>query len=137
MAYSWITPKINWASGDFCTHVDVNRILNNILYLYEQIGITPLHPTFTPTLVSSNYLTYIGYNWVQEEVFHLYGLIGGLSDYSYIPNKTINSSPWGSADLNTLESLLLECKDIVDEGDYILNYIYAGAGMYCDNDDLI
>lgn len=137
MAYSWITPKTNWQSGDFFTYVDINRILNNILYLYDAIGVTPLHPTYLPTWTSANYLYVAGYNWVQEEVFQLYGLIGGTSDYQFIFNKTINSAPWGSTDLNTIESILLECKDIVDEGNYILNYVYAGAGMYCDNDDLI
>ena len=137
MSYSWITPKTNWQSGDFCTYVDVNRIRNNILYLYEAIGVTPLHPTMLPNLTVNHWLSYTGYNWIQEEVYHLYSLIGCDTEYPFIYNKTINSSPWSSTDLNTIESILLECKDIVDEGNYILNYVYAGAGMYCDNNDLI
>ena len=137
MAYSWITPKTNWQSGDFCTYVDVNRIRNNILYLYEVIGVTPLYPTMLPNLTANHGLTVTGYNWIQEEVYQLYGLIGCNSEYPFIYNKTINSSPWSSTDLNTIESILLECKDIVDEGDYILNYVYAGAGTYCSNNDLL
>jgi hypothetical protein len=90
-----------------------------------------------PTLTVSLSLTVNGYNYTQEEVYHLYGLLGCTGEYPFIFNKTQNSAPWGSTDLNTIESILLECKDIVDEGDYILNYVYAGAGMYCDNNDLI
>ena len=137
MAYSWITPKTNWQSGDYCTYVDINRIWNNLLYLYENIGVTPPHPTMLPTVGASSWLTIAGYNYTQEEVYQLYGLLGCTGEYPFIFNKTQNSAPWGSTDLNTIESILLECKDIVDEGDYILNYVYAGAGMYCDNDDLI
>lgn len=137
MAYSWITPKTNWTSGDFCTYVDANRIRNNILYLYEVIGVTSLHPTMLPNLGAYNWLTVTGYNWIQEEVYHLYSLIGCENEYPFIYNKTINSSPWGSTDLNTIESILLECKDIVDSGNYTLNYIYAGDDMYCNNDALL
>ena len=137
MAYSWITPKTNWQSGDYCTYVDINRIWNNLLYLYETIGVTPPHPTMLPTLTVSLSLTVSGYNHTQEEVYQLYGLLGCTGEYPFIFNKTVNSAPWGSTDLNTIESILLECKDIVDEGNYILNYVYAGAGMYCDNNDLI
>ena len=137
MAYSWITPKTNWQSGDFFTYVDANRIRNNILYLYDAIGVTPLYPTMLPDLIVNSYLTYNGYNYIQEEVFHLYGLLGCTSDYQYILNKTINSSPWSSTDLNTIDSLLLECYDIVDSGDYTLNYAYTGTEMYADNDVLL
>lgn len=137
MAYSWITPKTNWQSGDFCTYVDVNRIRNNILYLYEAISVTPLYPTMLPNLTVSNWLTVTGYNWIQEEVYYLYSLIGCENEYPFIYNKTINSSPWSSTDLNTIESILLDCKDIVDSGNYTLNYIYSGADMYCNNDALL
>lgn len=137
MAYSWITPKTNWQSGDFCTYVDVNRILNNILYLYDEIGVTALYPTWTPTNTVNNYLYPTGYNWIQEEVYQLYGLIGCTSEHPFIYNKTWNSAPWGSVDLNTIESILLECKTIVDSGDYTLNYVYAGTEMYCSDNDLI
>lgn len=137
MAYSWITPKTNWQSGDFCTYADVNRILNNILYLYEAIDVTPLVPTLLPNLAANNWLSYIGYNHIQEEVYRLYSLIGCDTEYPFIYNKTINSSPWSSTDLNTIESILLDCKEIVDSGDYSLNYTYAGADMYCNNDALL
>ena len=137
MAYSWITPKTNWQSGDFCTYVDINRILNNILYLYDEIGVTALYPTWTPNNTVTNYLYPTAYNWIQEEVYQLYGLIGCTSVYPFIYNKTWNSAPWGSVDLNTLESILLECKTIVDSGDYELNYVYAGTEMYCSDNDLI
>lgn len=134
---AWTTPKTNWQSGDYCTYVDINRIWGNLLYLYNEIGVTPPHPTMQPTLTASANLTVNGYNYTQEEVYHLYGLLGCTGEYPFIFNKTQNSAPWGSTDLNTIESILLECKDIVDEGNYILNYVYAGAGMYCDNNDLI
>lgn len=137
MAYSWITPKTNWQSGDYCTYVDINRIWNNLLYLYDAIGVTPPHPTMTPTLTVTASLTVSGYNRTQKEVYQLYGLLGCMGEYPFIFNKTQNSAPWSSTDLNTIESILLECKYIVDEGNYILNYVYAGAGMYCDNNDLI
>ena len=137
MAYSWITPKTNWQSGDFCTYVDINRILNNILYLYDEIGVTALYPTWTPTNTVTNYIYPPGYNYIQEEVYQLYGLIGCTSVYPFIYNKTWNSAPWGSVDLNTIESILLECKTIVDSGDYELNYVYAGTEMYCSDNDLI
>ena len=137
MAYSWITPKTNWSSGDFCTHVDINRIRNNILYLYEQIDVTPIYPTMLPTLDAGNYLYVNGYNHIQEEVYQLYDLLGCTGEYPFIFNKTLNSAPWGSTDLNTIESILLECKDVVDSGDYTLNYVYAGSGTYCSNNDLL
>lgn len=137
MAYSWITPKTNWQSGDYCTYVDINRIRNNILYLYEAVGVTPLHPTMLPTLTVGTVLTVTGYNRIQEEFYQLYGLLGCTGEYPFIFNKTLNSAPWGSTDLNTIESILLECYDIVDSGDYMLNYVYAGAGTYCSNNDLL
>jgi len=137
MAYSWITPKTNWQSGDFCTYRDVNRIRNNILYLYEVIGVTPLYPAALPNLTVNVGLTVDGFNYVQTEVYHLYDLIGCITEYPFIYNKTINSSPWSSTDLNTIESILLDCKTIVDSGNYTLNYTYAGADMYCNNDVLI
>ena len=134
---AWTTPKTNWQSGDYCTYVDINRIWGNIAYLYNAIGVTQLHPSLTPNLTVSSTLSLDDYNFTQEEVFYLYDLLGGLSDYTFIFNKSINSAPWGSADLNTLESLLLECKDIVDSGNYTLNYVYAGAGTYCSDNDLL
>lgn len=134
---AWTTPKTNWTSGNFFTYVDCDRILENILYLYAAIGVTPLYPTFLPNHSYGSYLYYAGYNHIQEEVFHLYGLIGGTSDYQYIRHKRINSSPWSSTELNIIESLLLECKQIVDGGDYILNYAYTGTEMYANDNALL
>ena len=31
---AWSTPKTNWASGEFFTYADYNRITENIEYLY-------------------------------------------------------------------------------------------------------
>ena len=33
MAEEWITPKTNWTSTDFINIADVNRIVNNLLFL--------------------------------------------------------------------------------------------------------
>ena len=137
MAYSWITPKTNWTSGDFCTEIDFNRIINNILYLYDEISLAPLYPDLLPTLTPSDFVTYDLCNSIKEEVYQLYAWIDGMSDYSYISNKTVNSSPWGSSELNTIESILLNCKEILDSGEYVLNYAYAGIEMYGDNNVLI
>lgn len=32
---AWITPKTNWVSTDYVNVSDINRIKNNILYLYD------------------------------------------------------------------------------------------------------
>lgn len=137
MAYSWITPKTNWKSGDFCTYRDINRIINNILYLYEAISVTPLYPDYLPVNQANYWMNENSFNRAQREVYQLYGLIGCNSEYPFIYNKTNNSSPWSSTDLNTIESILLDCKDIVDSSNYTLNYVYAGADMYCNNDALL
>lgn len=128
---AWTTPKTNWASGDFFTYVDWNRIGGNIDYLYDAIGITPLYNISTNATYSS-YKEYDDFNEVQADVFHLYEMIVG-SDYQTIPNKTINSSPWSSTELNIIESLLLECKQKVEPG----FYIYAGTELYADDNVLI
>ena len=133
---AWSTPKTNWTSGDFCTYVDINRIFGNIDYLYNAIGVTPLHG-LQPNLGVTATLTVDRCNYTQEEVFNLYNLIGCTSEYDFIFNKTINSTPWSSSDLNTIESILLECKNIVDSGDYSINLDYAGTELYADNDSLL
>lgn len=133
---AWTTPKTNWASGDFCTYDDINRIIGNIDYLYNEIGITSLHGLL-PNLGVTATLTAERCNYIQEEVFNLYNLIGVTFEYEFIYNKTINSSPWSSGDLNTIESILLECKNIVDSGDYSINLDYAGTELYADNDALM
>ena len=134
---AWSTPKTNWTSGDFCTYVDMNRIVANIKYLYNEIGIAELYPSMMPVMTANGTLTYTRCNQIQEEVYQLYGLLGCTGEYPFIFNKTINSSPWSSTDLNTIESILLECKNIVDSGDYSINLDYAGTELYADNDSLL
>lgn len=131
---AWITPKTNWTSGDFCTYVDINRIITNIKYLYNEIGVAELYPSLRPVMTANSVMTYTRCNQIQEEVFSLYNLIGCTSEYQFIFAKNLNSTPWGSVDLNTIESVLLECKNVVDSGDYTLNYVYAGDGLYCSNE---
>lgn len=131
---AWITPKTNWTSGDFCTYVDINRIITNIKYVYSEIGVAELYPSLRAVMRANSTLTDTRCNQIQEEVFSLYNLIGCTSEYQFIFAKNLNSTPWSSADLNTIENILLECKNIVDSGDYTLNYVYAGDGLYCSNE---
>ena len=111
---AWSTPKTNWASGDFFTYADYNRITENIDYLYawydtniEEIE-SPV--TFT-TKTASDFLQDIGYNEVHAALLYLYENTGAYFSYQPLIDKDEYSMPWTSVELNNIENMCLQFKD--------------------------
>ena len=111
---AWSTPKTNWASGDFFTYTDYNRIIENIEYLYTycntNIGYIGTPYTFT-TKTASGFLYDTEYNTVHDALRYLYENTGAYFAHEVLRDKNEYSMPWTSAELNNIENMCLEFKD--------------------------
>ena len=114
---AWSTPKTNWASGDFFTYVDYNRIVENIEYLYTycntNIGYIGTPYTFT-TKTASGFLYDTEYNTVHDALRYLYENTGAYFSHDALIDKSEYSMPWTSAELNNIENMCLQFKDYFD-----------------------
>ncbi len=108
---AWITPKTNWASGEFFTYADYNRITGNIDHLYDayntNVGYIDKPYNFT-TKTASDYLFDTGYNEVHDALMYLYNTSGASFAHDPLINKDEYSMPWTSAELNNIENMCLE-----------------------------
>ena len=111
---AWSTPKTNWASGEFFTYEDYNRITENIEYLYAYCN-TNIGYIGTPydfdTKTASDYLFDTGYNEVHDALRYLYENTGAHFAHDALVDKDEYAMPWSSAELNNIENMCLEFKD--------------------------
>lgn len=114
---AWSTPKTNWASGEFFTYTDYNRITGNIDYLYTfyntNIGYIDTPYTFTTKSVS-DYLTDTEYNEVHAALRYLYENTGAQFTHDALMDKDEYAMPWSSAELNNIENMCLEFINFFD-----------------------
>lgn len=137
--YTWRDPVTNRSSGlERMTHEDMNRITQNLAWLYTQcleIGITP-----TGSIISKR-------DWTQNDIItasfwaELLTCLSNVCDaIQYTPSQVANNQMYYT-NINTVETIEFSCYDIISAYERIPNlnhyigdkwgsaYRYAGDPM--------
>lgn len=109
---TWTTPKTNWVGTDYFTATDWLRIVGNVEYIADDLGIA-----YTPYTVVSDgqtLLTASDRNTVTDMLETLYSALNASWERGYVAPRIDYGSPWNSRDLNIIENMLLNMKEQID-----------------------
>ena len=130
---AWITAVTDWSSDDYYNYSDLNRVENNIDYVYHELillGYSPILSSINTTRTKSSIDYFDDINRIESN-------IKALADSSYDPLGWLTPEmDWVSAykvfdynDANRLESNLVNlkamCENITDEIRYCGTF-YSG-----------
>lgn len=129
---TWTTPKTNWTGFDYFFASDWLRIVGNLEYITDALGIA-----YTPyTSVQDGYtlLTSKDRNNVTDMIETIYVALGASWNREVVKPRVDYGSPWNSKDLNIIESTLLKFKEQIDGTlDDTINQ-YSGKEIVCGDD---
>ena len=126
---SWITPKTDWVGTDYFTATDWNRISENTQYIC-----LALHIPFTPNLGTDGrtILSSADRNEVTDALEKIYAQIGASFNRHYVIPRIDYGSAWNSEDLNAIEDLLLQAKEMaIDHTKDNRVFYYTGDEVIC------
>ena len=123
---AWTTPKTNWVGTDTFNASDWLRIVNNVKYLADQVGIA--YTPFTSVTDGATLLTSKNRNDVTDMIEEIYAELSSSWNRSYVVPRIDYGSAWNSKDLNTIEALCRNLKRQID-GELPKRVVY-----YCGNE---
>ena len=127
----WTTPKTDWTGTDYFTHNDWLRIVQNLEFIADDLGI----PYVPYTAVSKGtVLTSADRNTVSNMVEQIYSYLHSSWNRGYVFPRVDYGSAWNSKDLNNIETLILNLKKQIDgEINGSVEY-FTGEEVNCGDD---
>lgn len=126
----WTTPKTDWVGTDYFRAEDWTRITGNTAYLCEALYIS-----FTPRENVSDgrsLLSSADRNTVTDAIEKIYAKINASFNRGYVAPRVDYGSAWNSTDLNIIEKLLLDAKELcIDHTTNNYVYYHAGDEIIC------
>lgn len=109
---TWTTPKTNWVGTDGFYRADWLRIVRNVEYIADILGVE-FYP-YTAVYDRRTLLKAGERNYVTNTLEILYAALNASWERGYVAPRIDYGSPWNSRDLNIIESMLLNMKEQID-----------------------
>lgn len=108
---TWTTPKTDWQGTDYFEASDWLRIVGNVEYIADQLGLA-----YTPytTVAAGTLLTSTQRNEVTDMLNQIYTALNASWNRGFVEPRTDYGSAWNSRDLNIIEEMLLNAKEQID-----------------------
>jgi len=108
---TWTTPKTDWQGTDYFTADDWLRIVGNVEYIADDLGLayTPLTTISAGSVLSSS-----DRNAVTDMLEAIYAELSASWNRGFVLPRVDYGSAWNSKDLNNIENLLLCAKAQID-----------------------
>ena len=126
---TWTTPKTNWVGTDRFYASDWLRIVGNLEYITDALGIA-----YTPyTSVTDGYtlLTSKDRNIVTDMIETIYVALGASWSREIVKRRVDYGTPWVSKELNIIESTILKFKEQLDGTLDDETDPYSGVELVC------
>ena len=125
---TWTTPKTNWEGTDYFMAADWLRIVGNVEYIADALGIA--YTPFTTVTDKQTVLTSQDRNDVTDMLETLYAALNASWNRGYVLPRVDYGSAWNSRDLNIIENMLLNMKAQLD-GTLSNTVEYYTEEIYC------
>ena len=126
---AWTTPKTDWESTDRFFASDWLRIVGNLKYITDSVGIA--YTPFVSVTDGDTLLTSADRNVVTNLIEEIAVALHSTWSREVVKPRSDYGSTWGSRDLNIIEKTLEAFKDQID-GVIVENCdIYAGCEQIC------
>lgn len=126
---AWTTPKTDWKSTDRFFASDWLRIVGNLKYITDSVGIA--YTPFVSVTDGNTLLTSADRNVVTNLIEEIAVALHSTWSRKVVKPRSDYGSTWGSRDLNIIEKTLEAFKDQID-GVIVENCdIYAGGELIC------
>lgn len=126
---TWTTPKTNWVGTDYFYAADWLRIVGNLEYITDALGIA--YTPYTSVTDGDTLLTSADRNVVTELIEEIYAALHSTWSREVVKPRTDYGSTWTSKELNIIESTIENFKAQID-GDITENCgRYAGNEVVC------
>ena len=126
---AWTTPKTDWKSTDRFFASDWLRIVGNLKYITDSVGIA--YTPFVSVTDGDTLLTSADRNVVTNLIEEIAVALHSTWSREVVKPRSDYGSTWGSRDLNIIEKTLEAFKDQID-GVIVENCdIYAGCEQIC------
>lgn len=126
---AWIPPKTDWKGTDYFTRTDWLRIVNNLKYIADSVGVA--YTPYTSVVNGQTVLSSSDRNTVTDTIEKIYAKLNSSWNRSYVFPRKDYGSTWNSRDLNAIESLLLNLKEQIDGTLENKVLYYAGDEIIC------
>ena len=120
---TWTTPKTNWVSTDTFSASDWLRIVGNLEYITDDLGIA-----YTPydTVSDGDVITSADRNVVTNLIEDIYISLHASWNREVVAPRVDYGSTWSSRELNIIEQTISDFKDHIDGTFNGNNIIYVG-----------
>lgn len=120
---TWTTPKTNWVSTDTFSASDWLRIVGNLEYITDDLGIA-----YTPydTVSDGDVITSADRNVVTNLIEDIYISLHASWNREVVAPRVDYGSTWSSRELNIIEQTISDFKDHIDGTLNGNNIIYVG-----------
>lgn len=126
---AWTTPKTDWKSTDSFYASDWLRIVGNLKYITDSVGIA--YTPFVSVTDGDTLLTSADRNVVTSMIEQIAVALHSTWSREVVKPRSDYGSTWGSRDLNIIEKTLEAFKNQID-GVIVENCdIYAGGELIC------
>lgn len=126
---AWTTPKTDWKSTDRFFASDWLRIVGNLKYITDSVGIA--YTPFVSVTDGNTLLTSADRNVVTNLIEEIAVALHSTWSREVVKPRSDYGSTWGSRDLNIIEKTLEAFKDQID-GVIVENCDnYAGSELIC------
>lgn len=126
---AWTTPKTDWKSTDRFFASDWLRIVGNLKYITDSVGIA--YTPFVSVTDGDTLLTSADRNVVTNLIEEIAVALHSTWSREVVKPRSDYGSTWGSRDLNIIEKTLEAFKDQID-GVIVENCDnYAGSELIC------
>lgn len=126
---AWTTPKTDWKSTDRFFASDWLRIVGNLKYITDSVGIA--YTPFVSVTDGNTLLTSADRNVVTNLIEEIAVALHSTWSREVVKPRSDYGSTWGSRDLNIIEKTLEAFKNQID-GVIVENCdIYAGGELIC------
>ena len=109
---AWTTPKTNWQPNDYFYASDWLRIVGNLKYITDALGIA--YTPYTSVTDGDTLLTSADRNVVTDLIEKIYVKLGASWDREVVKRRVDYGQTWTSRDLNIIESTLAKFKEQID-----------------------
>lgn len=129
---TWTTPKTDWQGSDYFMAADWLRIVGNVEYIADSLGIA--YTPFTAVTDGQTLLTSQDRNNVTDMLETLYIALNASWNRGYVAPRVSYGSAWNSKDLNIIENMLLSMKgqldgELSDKVEYYTDEIFCGDSI--------
>ena len=126
---AWTTPKTDWKGTDRFFASDWLRIVGNLKYITDNIGIA--YTPYTSVTDGDTLLTSADRNVVTNLIEEIAVALSSTWNREVVKPRSDYGSPWGSKDLNIIEKTLENFKAQID-GTIVENCdIFVGNELIC------